>query len=443
MDAFYRGEVRVGLKYLPSESSKTKGSLVIDVKQARELPAMDGNSTDAAVKLHLLPNRKSSGKRKTEVIKKTLNPVWEETFTYDDVTLEELSRERVLEVSIWNYDKSGNTFVGGLRLGPAPTSVAKHKDWMDSTRDEVIHWEDMLAHPGEWVEHWHTLRTTLNPRNVDVQASLPPVSHTPPHALPTSLQEKSPVFSPMLLADEFQKTGSSKVSSTEEKKDTDVGVQSLVVGSIDLAHTSSHTSHTASPLEHESTTPSSVLWTDEFKKTAPPKVSNIGEKKEKESPIHASRESTTAAKTDSPPLQPKTSSGATKSVFSSSVRNRPTIPHAHTTTQTQEVSKDFPKDVSGNTHVLQILSSPHALGHQTDEEETPVITVEEDRTPPRATSTPLSKGTLDLSEVGVFAESPGNVGSYQVRYSVHLCIVCVVCVSTSRMNNKYSFETVW
>ena len=426
MDAFYRGELRLGLKYLPNEGSKTKGSLVIDVKQARELPAMDGNFTDAAVKLHLLPNRKSSGKRKTEVIQNSLNPIWEKTFTYEDVTLEELSRERVLEVSVWHYDKSGNTFIGGLRLGPAPSSASKHKDWMDSIGDEVTHWEDMLAHPGEWVEHWHTLRTTLNPRNVDVQASMPPISHSPPTTPTTSVQEKSPIFSPALLEDEFRKTGSPKVSSTEEKKDTDARVQSLVVGSVDLAHTSSHTSHTASPVEHESATLSPVLWTDEFKKTAPPEVSNIGGEREKESPIPASRESTMAAKTDSPPLQLKTSSGATKPIFSSSVRNRPAIAPVRTTTQTLEVRKDLPKDGSGNTNVLQTLSSPHASGHQTNEEEVPVIAVEEVRTPPRATSTPLSKGTLDLSEAGAFAESPGNVGSsqvHQVRCSVYLCIV--------------------
>ena len=166
-DPFYRGELRVGLRYQPSDSSQKRGTLIVDVKQAKDLPAMDGVSgTDSAVKLHLLPNRKSSGKRKTGVIKNNLNPVWEERFTYEDVSLEELSRERVLEISVWNYDKSGNRFIGGLRLGPAPGSSEKHKDWMDSIGDEVTHWEDMLAHPGQWAEHWHTLRTTMNPRDI-------------------------------------------------------------------------------------------------------------------------------------------------------------------------------------------------------------------------------------------------------------------------------------
>ena len=155
----------MGLNYRPNSGSKPIGTLVIDVKQAKELPVMDGHSTDSVVKLYLLPNQKSSGKRKTCVIKNNLNPVWEEKFTFEDVSLEELSFERVLEISVWNYDSSSHTFIGGLRIGPAPGSAAEHKDWMDSIGDEVTHWEDMLACPGEWVEQWHTLRTTMNPRN--------------------------------------------------------------------------------------------------------------------------------------------------------------------------------------------------------------------------------------------------------------------------------------
>ena len=183
MDAFYRGELKVGLKYLPSENSNAVGTLVIDIKQAKELPAVDSDGTSTLVKLHLLPNRKSSGKRKTGVIKNNLNPVWEEKFTYENVRLEELAQERVLEVSIWNHNKAGHTFIGGLRIGPTPrlTTATKHEDWMDSIGDEVTHWEAMLACPGVWVEHWHTLRTTLNPRNMDLFMSTSPIPrYTPP-----------------------------------------------------------------------------------------------------------------------------------------------------------------------------------------------------------------------------------------------------------------------
>jgi hypothetical protein len=120
--------------------------------------------TDATVKMYLLPNQSSSGKRKTQIIKHSLNPVWNEQFTYENICLEDLASGRVLEVTVWDYDRRGsNDFIGGLRVGPAVVDAAKPKDWMDSIGDEVTHWEDMLARPGEWVEQWHVLRPSMRP----------------------------------------------------------------------------------------------------------------------------------------------------------------------------------------------------------------------------------------------------------------------------------------
>ena len=165
----YRGQLKVALMLAPGEAKKgkTKATLKIVIKQARDLPNMEAKGvTDGFVKCYLLPDRSTSGKRKTKVVKNSLNPVWEEQFTYNKLTLEELSRERVLEVTIWDYHKHGSDFIGGLRLGPTPGRAAKQKDWMDSIGEEISHWEATLAHPGEWVEQWHTLRTTMDPRSV-------------------------------------------------------------------------------------------------------------------------------------------------------------------------------------------------------------------------------------------------------------------------------------
>lgn len=210
MDAFYRGELKVGLKYLPSESSKAVGTLVVDIKQAKELPAV-GGGTNSVVKLHLLPNRKSSGKRKTGVIKDNLNPVWEEKFTFENVRLEELAQERVLEVSVWNHNKDGNVFIGGLRIGPIPrpAAAAKREDWMDCIGEEVTHWEAMLASPGVWMEHWHTLRTTLNPRNVDLFMSTFPIPrYSPPVEEYEAVPSTSPVRARMPLRAHYTPEGS-------------------------------------------------------------------------------------------------------------------------------------------------------------------------------------------------------------------------------------------
>ncbi len=163
---------RIALMFVATETKKgkTKGTLNVVIKQAKDLPKMAATGlTDGFVKCYLLPDRSSGGKRKTGVIKNNLNPVWEEKLVYEKVVLEELSTERVLEVTVWDFNKgSSNDFIGGLRLGPNPRRVGagKHKEWMDSIGDELTHWEEMLEHPGEWVEHWHTLRTTMDPRSV-------------------------------------------------------------------------------------------------------------------------------------------------------------------------------------------------------------------------------------------------------------------------------------
>ncbi len=169
-DTYFRGQLRIAVMFTEKEKKKgkTKGTLSILVKQAKDLPKMAATGlTDGFVKCYLLPDKSSGGKRKTGVIKNNLNPVWEEKVSYEGVVLEELSTERVLEVTVWDFNKAGNDFIGGLRLGPRPGRVGgKHKEWMDSIGDELSHWEDMLAHPGEWVELWHTLRTSMNPRTV-------------------------------------------------------------------------------------------------------------------------------------------------------------------------------------------------------------------------------------------------------------------------------------
>lgn len=170
-DPSYRGEVRLGLKFSPGGVETTKrGTLHVAVKSAKCLPNMDKTGlTDGFVKLYLLPDKSAKGKRKTAVIKDNLDPVWEEMFAYERVSLEDLSNGRVLEVTVWDYDRgSSNELVGGLRVGPAPHRVTKHKEWMDSNREEAGHWEEALAKPGEWVERWHSLRSSMDLREIDL-----------------------------------------------------------------------------------------------------------------------------------------------------------------------------------------------------------------------------------------------------------------------------------
>lgn len=159
----------MGLMYEPQakvissngNTSRIIGTLHIAIHQAEGLLVMDEGGLNATAKIYLLPNQSSSGKRKTKVIDQNQNPVWDELFTYEHVYLDDLSSKRVLEVTVWDYDRRGsNDFIGGLRIGPESSS---DKDWMDSIGDEVTHWEAMLKQPGEWMEQWHDLRPSMKP----------------------------------------------------------------------------------------------------------------------------------------------------------------------------------------------------------------------------------------------------------------------------------------
>ena len=185
----YHGKLQVGLMYSPKvkvtslskKTTKIVGTLHIAIHQAQDLPIMDENDlTDATAKIYLLPHQSSSGKHKTKVINHSLNPVWNEQFAYENVYMNDLTSGRVLEVTVWDYDRRGsNDFIGGLHIGPHPDSVPhRFEDWMDSTGDEATHWEAMLQHPGEWVEQWHTLRPSMKPASKYYAPPSPKSAHT-------------------------------------------------------------------------------------------------------------------------------------------------------------------------------------------------------------------------------------------------------------------------
>ncbi|KAL8599128.1 hypothetical protein ACOMHN_007844 [Nucella lapillus] len=77
-------------------------ALVVTIVRAESLPAKDFSGTsDPYVKVYLMPDRKT--KHQTKVHRKTLNPEFQETFTFT-VTYGELS-ERVLQFSLYDFDR--------------------------------------------------------------------------------------------------------------------------------------------------------------------------------------------------------------------------------------------------------------------------------------------------------------------------------------------------
>ncbi|XP_055677916.1 uncharacterized protein LOC129786747 isoform X3 [Lutzomyia longipalpis] len=181
--AAYRGDIIVGLKFVPPDSghnstssfrkfskssitarSSTKGSLHVLVKEAKNLMPVKANGTcDAFCKSYLLPEKSRSSKRKTDVIKRTVNPVWNHTIVYEDVTLQELS-ERAIELTIWDHDRlASNEFLGGVRFSLGTGKhYGKPVEWMDATGKELSLWQSMLNRPNFWVEGCLVLRSSID-----------------------------------------------------------------------------------------------------------------------------------------------------------------------------------------------------------------------------------------------------------------------------------------
>ncbi|XP_041965238.1 synaptotagmin-1b [Alosa sapidissima] len=135
------GDICLSLRYVP-----TAGKLTVVVLEAKNLKKMDvGGLSDPYVKIHLLQNGKRLKKKKTTVKKHTLNPYYNESFSFE-VPLEQMQKVQVA-VTVLDYDKIGkNDAIGKVFLG------------LNSTGTEQRHWADMLANPRRPIAQWHALK---------------------------------------------------------------------------------------------------------------------------------------------------------------------------------------------------------------------------------------------------------------------------------------------
>ncbi|XP_036404653.1 synaptotagmin-like protein 4 [Megalops cyprinoides] len=175
--AQYKGELVISLKYVsanepPTDKAKGKkkkkeeegGELHVLIKEAKNLTAMKaGGTSDSFVKGYLLPSKTKATKRKTPVVKKTLNPHYDHTFVYKDLTLDQL-KGMCLELTVWDREAmSSNDFLGGVRLtsgGGAEQGAAT--GWTgDSTGEEVCLWQKMMQYPDSWAEGTLPLRSSM------------------------------------------------------------------------------------------------------------------------------------------------------------------------------------------------------------------------------------------------------------------------------------------
>jgi len=101
--------------------------------------------TDPYVKIWLLRDGKKIEKRKSAIVEKSLNPVFNETFLFC-VPYEHI-RQTSLAVSVMDYDRMGrNERIGQVVLGAKSGPM------------EVKHWNEMFAKPRQEVIQWHILK---------------------------------------------------------------------------------------------------------------------------------------------------------------------------------------------------------------------------------------------------------------------------------------------
>ncbi|NWQ73653.1 PCLO protein, partial [Columbina picui] len=106
------GEIQLQINY-----DKHLGNLIIHILQARNLAPRDNNGySDPFVKVYLLPGRGAEYKRRTKYVQKSLNPEWNQTVIYKNISSEQL-KKKTLEVTVWDYDRfSSNDFLGEVLI---------------------------------------------------------------------------------------------------------------------------------------------------------------------------------------------------------------------------------------------------------------------------------------------------------------------------------------
>ncbi|GLV44143.1 Synaptotagmin 4 [Carabus blaptoides fortunei] len=139
-----RGELLVSLCWQPAANR-----LTVVVLKARNLPKMDVTGlADPYVKMYLLYNGQRIAKKKTHVKKRTLNPVFNESFVFDIPAGGEGLDSVSLEFLLLDWDRvTKNEVIGRLDLGGAK-----------STGSALNHWNEVCNSPRRQIADWHKLR---------------------------------------------------------------------------------------------------------------------------------------------------------------------------------------------------------------------------------------------------------------------------------------------
>ncbi|XP_076231771.1 synaptotagmin 4 isoform X1 [Calliopsis andreniformis] len=139
-----RGELLVSLCWQPINSR-----LTVVVLKAQNLPKMDVTGlADPYVKIYLLYNNQRIAKRKTRVKKRTLSPVFNESFTFDIPNGADGLNNISLELMLLDWDRvTRNEVIGRLEFGGPKCQESA-----------LNHWREVCSSPQRQIADWHKLR---------------------------------------------------------------------------------------------------------------------------------------------------------------------------------------------------------------------------------------------------------------------------------------------
>ncbi|XP_071590855.1 extended synaptotagmin-2 isoform X1 [Heliangelus exortis] len=131
------GQSPLGQIQLTIRHSSQRNKLIVVVHSCRNLIAFSEEGSDPYVRMYLLPDKRRSGRRKTHVSKKTLNPVFDQIFDFS-VSLPEVQR-RTLDVAVKNsggFLSKDKGLLGKLLIPLASEELVKGwTQWYDLTED--------------------------------------------------------------------------------------------------------------------------------------------------------------------------------------------------------------------------------------------------------------------------------------------------------------------
>ncbi|XP_063990811.1 synaptotagmin-4 [Diachasmimorpha longicaudata] len=139
-----RGELLVSLCWQPAVNR-----LTVVVLKARNLPKMDVTGlADPYVKIYLLYNSQRIAKKKTHIKKRTLSPVFNESFGFDIPNGTDGLANVSLEFMLLDWDRvTKNEVIGRLELGGTKCQGSA-----------LTHWNEVCSSPRRQIADWHKLR---------------------------------------------------------------------------------------------------------------------------------------------------------------------------------------------------------------------------------------------------------------------------------------------